>query len=127
MPNGALNTVDVQLSDVVPFIVMKGMALYDRMKEKDAWDIYYCVKAYANGPEALVQKFREVLTHGLVQEGLSKIRSKWLSIDHMGPVHVVTFEELSDREERARLQRDAFERVPALLDQLDIRGYVEGT
>ncbi len=127
MPNGALNTVDVQLSDVVPFIVMKGMALYDRMKEKDAWDIYYCVKAYANGPEALVQKFREVLTHGLVQEGLSKIRSKWLSIDHMGPVHVVTFEELSDREERARLQRDAFERVTALLDQLDIRGYVEGT
>jgi hypothetical protein len=43
MPDGARNTVVVHLSDVVPFIVMKGMALYDRKKEKDAWDIYFCV------------------------------------------------------------------------------------
>lgn len=127
MPDGALNTVVVQLSDVVPFIVMKGMALYDRMKEKDAWDIYYCLKAYADEPGALATKFREVLAHGLVQEGLAKIRSKFLSIDHIGPAHVVAFEELTDREERERLQRDAFERVTDLLDQLGIGAYKGGT
>jgi hypothetical protein len=38
----------------VPFFVMKGMALHDRLKEKDAWDIYYCTKNYTGGIDKLV-------------------------------------------------------------------------
>jgi hypothetical protein len=49
---------------------MKGMALDDRLKEKDAWDIYYCLLAYPGGIGALVEEFRPHLSHGLVQEGL---------------------------------------------------------
>lgn len=123
MPDGARNTVVVQLSDVVPFIVMKGMALYDRMKEKDAWDIYFCVREFSDDRHALVAEFQQVLDHGLVIEGLAKIRSKFRAVDQMGPAFVVAFEEIDDRDERERVQRDAFERVNELLDYLDIEAF----
>lgn len=55
---------------------MKGMALADRMKEKDA------------------------------------------SEKHIGPKFVADFEEIVDVEERALLQRDAFERVDHVLMKL---------
>lgn len=120
MPDGAHNTVVVQLSDVVPFIVMKGMALYDRKKEKDAWDIYFCVREFSDDRDALVAEFQQVLDHALVREGLAKIRSKFLAVDQMGPAYVAAFEEFADRDERERVQRDAYERVNELLDNLDI-------
>jgi len=125
MPDGVCNTVVVQLSDVVPFIVMKGMALYDRMKEKDAWDIYFCVREFADDRDALVAEFQQVLDHGLVIEGLAKIRSKFRAVDQMGPEFVVAFEKLTDRDEREQLQRDAYERVNELMDRLGIVAFEE--
>jgi len=49
LPNGAKDSAEVQVATIVPFIVMKGMALHDRVKEKDAYDIYYCIKYYRPG------------------------------------------------------------------------------
>jgi hypothetical protein len=62
----------IQVASIVPFLVMKGMALNDRLKEKDAWDIYYCIQNYPGGLEVVVSEFRPHLNHGLVQEGLKK-------------------------------------------------------
>jgi hypothetical protein len=120
MPGGALNKVQLNLSEVVPFIVMKGMALHGRMKEKDAWDIYFCVSHFEGGIDGLAKEFESVLSNKLVQEGLSKIRAKFLSVDSLGPTNVTDFQEVSDPEERDRVKRDAFERVGALLDALHI-------
>jgi hypothetical protein len=120
MPNGASNEVEVYLSDVVPFIVMKGMALYGRAKEKDAWDIYYCIKHYEGGVRAFAKEFEPLKENKLVFEGLSKMRSKFIALDSIGPTSVVVFEEVAIKEERERLQRDAFEQINALLDILGI-------
>lgn len=38
----------------------------------------------------------------------------------MGPSSVAAFEEVIDKEERDRLQRDAFEQVKSLLDILEV-------
>jgi hypothetical protein len=123
MPDGSSNRVAVRLSEVVPFIVMKGMALYDRLKEKDAWDIYFCIQHFSGGIPALAEEFRQLLPDRLVEEGLAKIRSKFSDINAIGPGYVVAFEEISDPDEAARLRRDAFERVTALLDLLDVIDY----
>jgi hypothetical protein len=120
MPGGAVNTVHINLSDVVPFIVMKGMALFDRMKEKDAWDIYFCIREFPAGHTELAEQFKTVLDNGLVREGLSKIRSKFLSPEHFGPTAITDFDEISDKAERERVNRDAFERISTLLDILRI-------
>ncbi len=52
---------------------MKGMALDDRLKEKDAWDIYYCLLNYPEGLDRIAEEFRPYLENGLVKEGLQKI------------------------------------------------------
>ncbi|HSB71932.1 MAG TPA: hypothetical protein VLT62_21595 [Candidatus Methylomirabilis sp.] len=120
LPGGGLDAAEVRVAGIVPFIVMKGMALHDRLKPKDSWDIQFCLANYPGGLDALVREFRPHLQHGLVEEGLRKIREKFLSPDHVGPRSVADFEELTDPDARALLQRDAFERVSYLLAQLGV-------
>jgi hypothetical protein len=105
---------------IEPSPCKKGMALHDRLKPKDAWDIYFCVTNYPGGLDALVREFRPHLAHGLVAEGLRKIREKFLSPIHIGPKSVADFEEVTDREARDLRQRDAFERVDLLLGRLGV-------
>ncbi len=57
LPTGGRDIVDVQVSAIVPFIVMKSMALAGRLKQKDAWDIYYCLLYYPGGIDAIVKEF----------------------------------------------------------------------
>jgi len=121
LPEGGIDRVVCKVSAVVPFIVMKGMALADRMKEKDAWDIYYCLVHYPGGLDLLVNEFRTYLHNGLVCEGLTKVSEKFASPEHIGPKQVADFEAITDSEERDARQRDAFERVNYLLEKLGIR------
>jgi hypothetical protein len=118
LPGGGLDTVNIRVASVVPFLIMKGMALDERLKEKDAWDIYFCLLHYPGGINALAEAFRPHLKHGLIREGIEKIRKHFSSLDHIGPKFVADFEEVEDPDERARIMRDAYERVQALLERL---------
>jgi len=118
VPGGGLDRVTIRVAAIVPFFVMKGMALVDRMKEKDAWDIYYCIRSYPGGIEVLVREFEPHKDNGLVQEGLGKIASKFASEKDIGPRFVSDFEEADDPDEIERIRRDAFERVHAFLEKL---------
>ena len=120
LPNGARDTVIIKVADAVAFLTMKGMAAHDRRKEKDCYDIFYCVRNYPGGVDALVDVFRPHLDNRLVAEGLAKIRGKFLSPEHVGPVAVADFLEVTDPDERAIVVRDAYARVNALLDQLRV-------
>jgi hypothetical protein len=120
MPDGAANSVQINLCDVAPFIVMKGMALSGRLKEKDAWDIYFCLKKFAGGVRALAEEFKPIIQNELVVEGLRKIRSKFRDIDSLGPALVADFEEVAEAGARSQIKRDAFEQVDTLLTILDI-------
>ena len=118
IPGGGLDRVTVRIASIVPFLVMKGMALDDRLKEKDAWDIYYCLLAYPGGIDALVEEFRPHLSHGLVREGLRKIATHFSSLKSIGPKFVADFEEAGDPEEAERIVRDAYERIHVFLSRL---------
>ncbi len=120
LPGGGLDAVTIRIAGIVAFIIMKGMAMADRMKEKDAWDIYFCVSYYPGGLDALAEAFRSHLSNGLVQEGLRKIKEKFTSPSHVGPKWVADFDALADKDARAIRQRDAFERVNKLLEMLGI-------
>jgi hypothetical protein len=122
LPGGGKDTVTVRVASVVPFLVMKGMAMHDRLKAKDAWDIYFCIRNYAGGIEALAREFDPLLGNGLVHEGLEKVAGKFAGVNHIGPRMVVEFEEIEDVEEREIVRRDAFEQVKALLRRLGMAG-----
>jgi hypothetical protein len=67
-PGGGHLTVQCRVAAIVPFLVMKGMALADRLKEKDAYDIYYCVRRYPGGVATLAERFRPHIENKLVRE-----------------------------------------------------------
>ncbi len=120
IPGSGMDRVAVRIASIVPFFVMKGMALDERLKEKDAWDIYYCFLAFPGGISALVEEFRPHLSNHLVREGLEKIAKHFSSLNSIGPKFVAAFEAADDPEERERITRDAFERVKAFLNELGI-------
>lgn len=86
--------------------------------EKDAWDIYYCIRNYPGGIEHLAGEFHPILKNKLTREALQILAEKFASPNHSGPKHAADFEDLTDVEDRAFLQRDAFERVQSLLSRL---------
>jgi len=121
LPEGGKSLVEVQVASIVTFLVMKGMALNDRLKEKDAWDIYYCVRNYPKGLDALIEEFKPYSRNSLVREGLEKIAKHFASEQHIGPKFVADFEEVTDIEEREFLQRDAYERINYLLKKIKVK------
>lgn len=126
MPNGAKNEVTLKVAGIVPFLVMKGMAIWNRYDEKDAYDICYTIRNYPGGLVELAGAIKPHLGNRLILEGLQKIRAKSLVIDGFGPVAYTDFLLVEDNEERQLLMRDAFERASALLDELGIEPYGEG-
>jgi hypothetical protein len=120
LPGGGKDSVAVRVAGIVPFIVMKSMALADRMKEKDAWDIWFCLAFYPGGMGALAEAFQPHLQNRLVAEGLGKLKEKFASPEHTGPKWVADFDEIDDPETRAMRQRDAYERVAGLLARLGL-------
>ena len=115
LPDGGKDSVRIRVASIAPFLVMKAMALATRLMEKDAWDIYYCIRNYPGGIERLAEEFRPLMKNKLAQEALVNIAEKFASPEHVGPKHVADFEGITDVEERALRQRDAYERVNSLL------------
>jgi hypothetical protein len=120
LPGGGQDSVTIRIASIVPFLIMKGMALDGRLKEKDSWDIYYSILNYPGGLDALVAAFKQHLQNGLVKEGLHKIAENFSSEKDVGPTFIADFEEITDPEEREILQRDAFEKVNYFLKELGI-------
>ena len=125
LPGGGLDRVTCRVAGLVPWLVMKGMALHDRIKEKDAYDIYYTLRYSRGGVTAIAGDFRPYLATPLVIEGLGKIRSKFRSPEDVGPRWVADFLEVADPADRAVRSRDAYETVSRLLDLLGIAPWVE--
>lgn len=123
MPDGANNSIEIKVASVIPFLVMKGMAIWDRKKEKDAYDIYYTILNYQGGIENLIDVFKPVSDNKLVQEGLGKIFSKFNSVDSIGPTWLTKFLNIEDQDEIDRLKRDAFERVNTFIHELGIKEF----
>jgi hypothetical protein len=127
MPDGAENEVNIKVASIVPFLVMKGMALWDRMKEKDVYDIYFTILNYPGGINAIAEVFKPVINNKLVKEGLGKILAKFNDTDSVGPTWLINFLDIADENERERIKRDCFERVTALIKKLGIKEYVVKT
>ena len=120
LPGGAKDSVVLKVASIVSFLIMKAIVLDDRLKEKDAYDIYYCFKQYSDRIDDLATEFEPQLENGLIQEGLAKLAKNFETVDHIGPKFVAAFEEVTDEEDRTLIERDAFERVNYLLQKLGI-------
>ncbi len=125
LPDGGKDSASFKVAGIVPFLVMKGMAMYERVKEKDAYDIYYCVEHFPGGIERLAAEFKSFIKNKLVIESLGKIKSKFASVEHIGPKWVADFFEVTEKEDRDIIVRRAYEKVNELLDSLHISAWKE--
>jgi hypothetical protein len=124
MPDGCMNRVELAVASMPAFLAMKGFALQLRRKQKDAYDIYYCVRNYPGGAEQLAAACVPLLSIPAVAEAYRYIAGKFERIDGYGPMSVCLFAEaLSILDERTvgEWQRDAFGQVNAWLDALRVR------
>lgn len=123
LPNGAENEVIIKVASIGPFLVTKGMALWESGKEKHAYDIYYCCKYFPGGLESLAQAINPIRNVKLAKEGLGKIHSKFATVNSIGPNWVVDFLEVSGNEERERIKREAFELINTLMGKLNVQPF----
>lgn len=124
MPEGGTNRVEIAVCSIPALLAMKGHALAGRYKQKDAYDIYYCVRHYPGGIEALAQQCRPLLEHKSGVLGFQHIADKFDAFEGHGPTCVRRFVEntdaLGDRTPE-QWQQDAFGQIDALLRAMALR------
>ena len=124
MPDGSRNRVEIAVASIPALLAMKGFAINNRMKRKDAYDIYYCVRNYSGGFEQLAQECRAVLATDEGKRGYGHIAEKFHDIDGFGPQSVCLFVEgtdILDGRTPDQWQQDAFGQVNAWLGALGLR------
>jgi hypothetical protein len=124
MPRGGHNQVELAVASVPALLAMKGYALNGRLKEKDAYDIYYCIRNYRGGPKALAIDCLPLLDNEEAITGYRHISSKFDRQDGHGPKCVQRFATeagILDGRTAEQWQTDAFGQVDAWLRALRIR------
>jgi hypothetical protein len=123
MPDGGPNRVEIAVCSIPALLAMKGHALNGRVKQKDAYDIYYSIRNYDGGPEALAEACRPLLAHESAQRGFGYIAEKFDRLDGYGPDRVRRFvgDTPTDGRTPDQWQQDAFGQVDAWLRALGLR------
>lgn len=123
MPDGRKNEVEVLVASIPALLVMKGYALVQRDKKKDAYDIYFCVRNCKGGSEALAAECTGLLDDPVARVGFEHIAGKFGAADAFGPQTVRMFLEgsgaMGDMSPE-QLQEDAFRQVRAFLAALGL-------
>ena len=91
LPGGGEVRADVLMADVVGCIGMKGHALGDRYKEKDAYDIWSVVDNYGEGPREVARAIHPHRDEPLVAEALGHIEELFSGPRAAGPRWVADF------------------------------------
>ena len=124
MPDGDRNRVSIAVASIPALLAMKGYALANRLKRKDAYDIYYSVRNFPDGIDALVEATRPLLDFETALQGYRSISDKFRSVEDFGPSSVRRFVENSNllgERTTSQWQQDAFGQVDAWLRGLGLR------
>ena len=124
MPDGGRNRVQIAVASIPALLAMKGYAIANRHKQKDAYDIYFSIRNYPGGIEALVAKTEPLLESETAMAGYHHIAEKFRDPDDFGPTSVREFVDRPEmREDRTadQWQQDAFGQVNAWLLALGLR------
>lgn len=123
MPDGRRNEVELLVASIPALLVMKGYALVQRDKKKDVYDIYFCIRNYKDGIDALAAECAKLLDDPVARQSFWNIASQFGSEDAFGPRTVRLFVEgsaaLGDMTPE-QVQEDAFRQVLAFLAALGI-------
>mgnify|MGYP000876411488 FL=1 len=121
MPAGGRNRVEIAVCSIPALLALKGYALDGRLKQKDAYDVYYCIRNYPGGTEVLAKDCQPVLQTESGLKGFRYIAGKFDRWDGFGPTCVRQFIEetrIAADWTPDQWQTDAYQQVRALLGYL---------
>lgn len=121
LPNGGHNRVTAKIPMIAAYLCIKAITLSERKKEKDAYDICFCIENYPGGYKKLAEEFRGKTDHPLIAEGIAILREKFGRLDGIGPVWAAQTAEGATAGTGFDLemeQRRAYELVNALLRKI---------
>lgn len=120
----------VRHADIVSFVCLKAFAFADRLEDKDAYDLLYCIENGPGGVAAAARAFREAMertAHGdTIRSGLDILRERFVTdseadgFEKDGPKAVAAFEseDLRDRDRLVLRRRNVSTVIEALLDDI---------
>jgi hypothetical protein len=115
MPDGRPNKVKVLVATPSALLIMKGYALVGRDKKKDAYDIWFCIRNFEAGIEALADDCRPLMDEDEARQAFQNIADKFRDENDFGPVTVRRFLEGSPDKcgdmTADQIQSDAYFRV----------------
>ncbi|MGQ0628138.1 MAG: nucleotidyl transferase AbiEii/AbiGii toxin family protein [Phycisphaerales bacterium] len=114
LPSGADNTVSARIADVPSFLCTKAFALNERKKEKDAYDVYFCLRHFAGGPRSLADACRPLLKVPRGREAMEILRQKFATLNSVGPRWAAEVA-AGQGGDAGTVARDAFERATIFL------------
>lgn len=124
MPGGGVNNVRIAVASIPALLAMKGYAIANRLKQKDAYDIYYSIRNFPGGIGLLAEATKPLLEVKTARTGYLHISQKFRNPDDFGPMSVKRFvdrpEMLAGRTAE-QWQQDAFGQVHAWLSALGLR------
>ena len=118
MPDGTENIVQARVVDVPAFLCLKAFALSERVKPKDAYDVYFCVKHYEGGPATLAVAARPLLNSAQGRKAVEILREKFATLKSVGPQWASDVA-AGQGEDRETVSRDAYERFRIFLGELE--------
>ena len=119
LPSGARDAVQAQVASAAAMVVMKAIAMDERLKPKDAYDLVFCLKHWEPGIADIAAQLRPHLKHPAVARALGVLREKFASIDHRGPQEAGPLIAAQEGVDVVMARQDAFGRVAELLRAVD--------
>lgn len=120
LPDGRSNMVVVRLATPGVLVVLKGLALGERDKPKDAYDIDYVLAHSPGGSDTVADQIGELRQADPVKKALRILREKYETVDSYGPQSVAVYRRQAlGSEEAARTQALAYARVQQLLRSIE--------
>lgn len=117
----AAEHIQIRVAGIVAFLVMKSLALAERAKPKDAYDIHFCLENYPDGLPSLAREFSRFTSDTLVEEAKQKLAENFRSEEDDGPRMVADVEGVIG-DDRAIRKLTVYTRVAEFLTLCRIAG-----
>jgi hypothetical protein len=118
MPDGSFNQVTARLVAPEAYILIKAIAMDERTKDKDAYDIAFVLNHYQPSLADLAKKVYRLSQSGIGKEALRLLQVKFRTFDSVGPVWA-SRAAVTAGHDAVQFQRAAFEDADSLFRLLD--------
>jgi len=116
---GRREDVTVRVANILPFVALKSLALAEREKDKDAYDLVWTLSAFDGGPTgaAIAARASPVRDQPLIASAIRRLGEHFGTVESVGPARYARFflGVTRDIDGRDRLRRDAHAAVHLFL------------